>query len=162
MAKKTMNATHVHFLVDAKRVLTRYLAENGLRKTPERYAVLEEVYKIPGHFDVELLYDRMRKSKQRVSRATLYNCLELLNDCKLIMKHQFSPQITHYEASYGYKQHHHLFCTDCKKIMEFCDPRVYYIEQAASEELNFEVFHTSLLLYGRCKKVDCEHKSKVA
>ena len=159
---KKMKATHVQFIRDAKRLLTHYLEENNLRKTPERYAILEEAYRMAGHFDVELLYEHMKKSQQRVSRATLYNCLELLSNCKLIMKHQFTSQITHYEASYGYRQHHHLICSDCRKIIEFCDPRVYYIEQAASKELDFEVFHTALLLYGRCKRVNCKNKSEVA
>ena len=62
---------HAQFIGDAKRLLTQYLEENNLRRTPERYAILEEVYNISGHFDVELLYKRMQKSQQPVSRATL-------------------------------------------------------------------------------------------
>ena len=148
-----------HAINKAKEILTQYLEEKGFRKTSERFAILELIYEQSSHFDVELLYEKMKQKEQRVSRATLYNCLDLFIECDLIVSHRFSKEGALYEKSYGYKQHDHLICTDCKRILEFCDPRLHQIEQQVGEFLGFEVIHHSLLLYGKCVTEQCEHKT---
>ena len=135
---------------EVMKIFSSHLEENGFRKTPERFAILEEIYRRSDHFDAEALYIHMKTQNYRVSRATVYNTLDLLVNCDLVKKHQFGKNLAQYEKSYGYKQHDHLICEDCGKVVEFCDPRIQQIKNMMGELLKFEITHHSLNLYGHC------------
>jgi Fur family ferric uptake transcriptional regulator len=90
----------------------------------------------------------MKNNKYRVSRATLYNTMDLLLNSNLIARHQFGQNIALYEKSFKFKQHDHLICLDTKETLEFCDPRIQEIQKSIESMFNVRITNHSLTFYG--------------
>lgn len=157
-----MNTTHKEKNIGViKEVLKQYLLDKSYRNTPERYAILEEIYHLDHHFNVDDLYLLMINKKYHVSKATIYNTIEIFLDAGLIRKHQFgekSMNSSSYEKSYFDKQHDHLVIykedsdKEIEEIIEFCDPRIQTIKQSIEDAFGVKIDAHSLYFYGHKKK----------
>ncbi len=148
-------------LEEVRRIFSEFLKDRNQRQTPERFAILDEVYGTSGHFDADELYVRLKEKDVRVSRATVYNTLDLLIECDLVVRHQFGNKQAKYERAYSYWQHDHLICMDCNELFEFCDPRIQSIQEMVAEIYEFEVKHHSLHIYGHCRRENCPNRRAV-
>ena len=93
----------------------------------------------------------MKNKNYRVSRATLYNTIELLLDCKLVIKHQFGNNIAQFEKAFNNRYHEHLICQKCGKVEEFADSRINEVVEHIEDKYQFSVHHHLLYIYGLCK-----------
>jgi Fur family ferric uptake transcriptional regulator len=130
-------------------ILDSYLAINNHRKTPERYAILRAIYDIDGHFTLDELGEKLTKEfRFPVSRATLYNTLNLFMELRLVIRHRFQGT-TKYEACYADNNHCHQICTVCGKVTEVKSPEI----TEAIEAMHLKRFRKdgySLYIYGIC------------
>ena len=141
-----------------KKTFINYLEKNGHRKTPERYIILEEIYNNDEHFEVKKLYEQLLSKGHKISRATMYNTIHLLQACKLIVKHQFGENASRYEKAFGYN-HDHFICIETGAVTEFTDNTIEKIKKRIEKELKVKISHHSLILYGKCIECkDCKTK----
>ena len=145
--------------ISARNMLTAFLEGKRLRKTPERYAILDKVLELSAHFDIMSLYREMEQDAYHVSRATIYNTMELLVECGLVRKHQFGNRHAQYEKVLDATNHHHLMCTECGKIREVKDTElIKYMN--SSKYPSFSTHYFALYVYGICSR--CARRMKKA
>jgi len=139
-------------------ILTNHLKSTGKqRSTPERFAILDAVLEIQGHFDVEGLYYRLITNGIKISKATVYNTLVLLQECGLVSKYRFAENTSRYEKAFGRPHHHHLICLECGDIIEFVDEKLERIQDDVCAEKNFNAQSSTLQIFGTCFK--CKKKA---
>ena len=130
-------------------ILDNYLEMNNHRKTPERYAILRAVYSFDSHFSLDELGQKLNDEYRfPVSRATLYNTLNLFLELRLVVRHRFQDG-TMYEASYAEHSHCHQICTVCGKVTEVSSPEI----SEAIDQMHLKRFRKdgySLYIYGIC------------
>lgn len=136
-----------------KEKFTTFLESRHLRKTPERFEILRFALDYNDHFDVDCLYRALEDKGYHVSRATIYNTLELLCSAGIVRRLLFDTHQARYELAE--KTHCHLICTKCGEIREIdldgIDSRLTQIQFHS-----FSPAYVSTCIYGICE--NCRKK----
>ena len=144
-------------IIAVERILDNYLEMNHHRKTPERYTILRAIYGMNGHFTLEELKEHLAETLNfPVSRATMYNTLNLFLELRLVTRHRFQGT-TKYEACYDNNSHCHQICTMCGSVTEV---KSLEITQAV-DNMHLKRFRKdgfTLYVYGVCSS--CQTKMK--
>ena len=128
-----------------------YLSKNRLKMTRERRALLEHVLSVRGHFDVDELLLRLRRSGHRVSRATLYRNLPRLVESGLIHKVEMARGQARYELMVGRHHHDHMVCLVCGSIFEFESREIERIQESVCRRRKFTLLEHTHQLRGHCE-----------
>lgn len=139
-------------------IFREYIRERGLRRTPERELILQEVFAIHEHFDVEELYLRLRQKGIKVSKASIYRALRLFLDCGLVREVDYSDGHWHYEHIYGHVAHSHLRCLKCGQIVEFAAPALKTIEEQLSRDYGYRIISHYWEVKGYCRSCQPEYQ----
>lgn len=143
----------------AAEVFRTFLKRGKNRITPERFEVLDAALEHNGHFGADDLFIQLKNLKSKVSRATVYNTLELLAQCDLLSKRNFGDNLTRFESNFKRQTHDHLICVKCGKIVEFSDDRISQIPKEISEKFGFEMESYSFNIFARCKnEKECKNR----
>jgi Fur family ferric uptake transcriptional regulator len=131
-------------------VFQEYIRQRGLRWTPERELILQEISRLRQHFDVESLYLQLKQKGAKVSKASIYRAIPLFIDCGLIREVDFSDGHWHYEHIYGHDHHNHLKCLGCGQVLEFLEPALAQVESRLAREYGYSIVTSKLEVKGYC------------
>lgn len=109
---------HLEFDYDSiEKIFVEYLEKTNQKKTPERFAILKEIYSIDGAFDIDALYKGMPKLSV-ISKATFYNAKELFVKSDLIIEHKQKNNKAQFEkAIYNSFEWKFLYQKDKDKLI---------------------------------------------
>ncbi len=136
--------------------LTAFMEKRGLRTTKQRDTIVETFLEHPDHVSIEELLARVRSHDPAIGYATVYRTLKLLAESGVANERKFGDGLTRYELADGDAHHDHLICVECKKIIEFEEPRVEKIQEEIARRHGFVVRSHKHELYGVCG--DCQAK----
>ncbi|MDA0712795.1 MAG: transcriptional repressor [bacterium] len=136
-------------------VLHNYVQTLGLKITKQRELIAKEFFAQSGHLKAEEILQYVRKIDVKVSLATVYRTLKLLQACGLARSHNFGEGQASFEPITNTTEHHdHLICTKCGKIVEFYNEKIEQLQNDIAKVHFFSVTFHRMELYGICG--DCK------
>ena len=136
------------------KIFQNFLGEKGLKLTKERIAVLREVFSSHNHFEPENLYQRIKDSGSKASRASVYRTLNLLVESGLVEKVTRTEKSNVYEHTFGHTHHDHMICDGCGSIIEFYSEKLENLQKEICLGNGFDGRSHTLEIHGYC--VECK------
>jgi Fur family ferric uptake transcriptional regulator len=131
--------------------LRRYMAQRGLKNTRQRNLIIDTFFEAGGHLSVEDVWSRVRARDPKISVATIYRTMKLLQQCGLAHARNFGDGQTRFEAAIGRHHHDHMICTECGRIVEFENDRIEALQELVARKHGFRVTSHKMELYGLCR-----------
>ncbi|PIV20368.1 MAG: hypothetical protein COZ69_15230 [Deltaproteobacteria bacterium CG_4_8_14_3_um_filter_45_9] len=135
-----------------------FLESKGLKNTRGRKIILGELEARKNHFNAEDLYSSLTRKGTRVSRPTIYRTLKLLERFRLIERFDIKKNCFYYEPISQKKNHGHLICEQCGKIIDFSSNGVELLKSEVGRDKDFKLDNISIQVFGVCR--DCQRASK--
>ena len=141
VADEAVDSSHWHGGADIEiieplcAVFRRKLKSEGLKYTPERARILDTVMEFDGVFEAERVLDRVRKGPIRVSKATVYRTIRLLQEAGIIQRVLFDQEQSHYQLVYGRKPGDLIVRMDTREIIPIDVPELIAIRDQLCERL---------------------------
>jgi len=145
-------------LINAEQKFEEFLKSKELKYTSERKSIVKAMFSFHKHFDVEELFEKMRKQGNHISRATIYRTIPLLLKSGLITETLRCQDKINYENIFNKKHHDHLLCVKCGKIIEFYNEKIEKLQEEVCRQHNFVPIEHRLGIKGYCE--DCYKKIK--
>jgi Fur family ferric uptake transcriptional regulator len=133
-------------------VFREFSRKKGLRNTPERETIIEEIFATHDHFDIDELYLRLKAKQKKVSKPSIYRLIPYLLESGLIQEAYFEDGHWHYEHIYGHEHHCHLRCLKCGKTVEFHEKALRKLEGKMADKYDFLIKGHKLEVFGYCPK----------
>ena len=138
---------------------SKELRQAGLKVTVPRMKILELLQsKESPHLSAEAIYRALIDSGEEVGLATVYRVLSQFEMAGLIRRHYFEGGQSVFELEQG-AHHDHILCVECGRIEEFCDEEIERRQRQIAVQFDYELVEHRLILYGRCVRSECVHRS---
>ena len=142
------------------RVVERTLRQSGFRWTNQRALIVQEALTTHDHFTAEQLLSLCREKDPKVSRATVYRTLSVLEGAGFVEGLETGDGGRRFEHVIGHEHHDHMVCMSCDKIIEFRDDELEHRQELAAKRVGFRIHRHSLRLYGMCRQCQQEQRQK--
>ena len=120
----------------------------GIRMTGQRRLIIKVLENSKDHPDVETLFERANKIDNKVSIATVYRTVKLLQNAGILEKLEFNDGRSRFEDAVR-KHHDHLIDLDTGKVIEFIDEEIEHIQKKIANKLGYDLVGHKLELYGK-------------
>lgn len=138
--------------------LDSYMAEQGLRSTGQRRAIIESFFSTTGHATIDELLETVREKDPGIGYATVYRTMKMLAAGGIAHEHKFGDGMTRYELADEDTHHDHLICVDCGAIREFEEPLIEELQERIAQRYGFKIVDHKHELYGMCNDSDCSRR----
>ncbi len=133
-----------------QKALSRLKKDGRLKESLKRNLIIDYFFKTDRHYNVQELYERLRKTNHRISLSTIYRALKLLVACGLAYERKFDEKNVRFEPVHQAEHHDHLVCLKCGGIIEFENQRIEKLQREVAKKHKFSVVRHKLELYGYC------------